>query len=69
MSNSIRVWPLDQNQIILDLDGDVNAILLGDETPETPDGWEPNSGSTSAGGSDVKTATATINTKKLTGSS
>ena len=47
--NEIRLYPSDQNQILL---VDANTILLVESPTALPNGWQANSGSTVIGGND-----------------
>ena len=49
--NTIRLWPLDNNQILL---YDTNEIWLTEPVCDLPENWEANQQSRVLGGDDVK---------------
>lgn len=64
--NTIRLWPLDDNQILL---FDTNEIWLLEEQSGLPDKWEENNPDISfIGGSDIKKVSRTASTPRIGGS-
>lgn len=64
--NTIRLWPLDDNTILL---FDTNEIWLYDPSGELPDKWETlNPDISFIGGSDVKKISKSASTPRIGGS-
>lgn len=64
MSNTIKLFPLDQNKIAL---LEINEIILVEAAPQTPDDFVFNTGSTLIGGDDIKKIKRSISGDKITG--
>ncbi len=63
--NTIRLWPLDSNQILL---FDTNEIWLSDPTGELPENWEANAQGPIIGGDDIKKVSRTAGAPNVKGS-